>query len=154
MAETVRIVEYYYATVGDRPGEARRLLEHLSEKGVNLIAFTAFPAAEGTSQLDFFAESNQLLREAAEEAGMQLVGPKRAFLIQGDDRIGSLHDHHLKLANANINVHAANGMVCGSGKYGYVIWVKPEDMSRAAEALMGSETEGRFGTLRPGGVDW
>jgi hypothetical protein len=154
MAETVRIVEYYYTTVSDRPGEARRLLEHLSEKGVNLFAFTVFPAGEGVSQLDFFADNNQSLRDAAEDAGVQLVGPKRAFLIQGDDRVGSLHDHHLKLANANVNVHAANGVICGAGKYGYILWVKPEDLKRAAEALMGSETEGHFGTLRPGGIDW
>jgi hypothetical protein len=154
MAEKVRIVEYYYAIVSDRPGEARRLLEHLGEKGVNLIAFTAFPAGEGISQLDFFADNSQSLRDAAEDAGIQLVGPKKAFLIQGDDRVGSLRDHHLKLANANINVHAANGVVCGAGEYGYILWVKLEDMARAAEALMGSETAGHYGTLRPGGVDW
>jgi hypothetical protein len=154
MAETVKIVEYYYATVSDRPGEARRLLEHLSEKGVNLIAFTAFPVGGSMSQLDFFAEDSQLLQDAAADAGIELVGPKKAFLIQGEDRIGCLHDHHLKLANANVNVHAANGVVSGSGKYGYILWVKPEDLRRAAEALMGSETAGHFGTLRPGGLDW
>jgi hypothetical protein len=154
MAESVKIVEYYYATVSDRPGEARRLLEHLSEKGVNLIAFTAFPAGDGKSQLDFFPEDSKLLKDAADDAGLELVGPKQAFLIRGDDRVGSLHDHHLKLANANINVHAANGVVCGSGRYGYILWVKPDDLQRAAEALMEGETAGNFGTLRPGGTDW
>lgn len=154
MAEKVRIVEYFYAVVGDRPGEAQRLLEHLSEKGVNLLAFTAFPVGEGKSQLDFFPENSQLLREAAQDAGVELVGPKKAFLIQGDDRVGALHDHHLKLAHARINVHAANGVGDGTGRFGYILWVKPEDFTKAADALVDHETAGEHGTLRPGGVDW
>lgn len=154
MAETIRIVKYFYAIVGDRPGEARRLMEHLSEKGVNLEAFTAFPVEGDKSQLDFFPVESRKLLEAASDAGVELVGPKQALLIQGDDRVGALHDHHLKLANANINVHAANGVACGSGRFGYILWVAPDDIKRAAEVLMGSETDGAFGTLRPGGLDW
>jgi len=157
MAETVRRVEYFYATVEDKPGEGRRLLEHLSEKGVNLVAFTAFPVGAGRSQLDFFPESTELLQKAAADAGITLVGPKRAFLIQGEDRIGALHDHHLRLSNAGINVgedrigalhdhhlrlsnaginvYAANGVVDGRGRYGYILWVKPEDYEKAAQVL-------------------
>jgi hypothetical protein len=138
MADRIRAVEYFYATVGDRPGEGRRLLEHLSEKNVNLIAFTAFPAGEGRTQLDFFPDDADRLAAAAKDAGLHLVGPKRGFLIQGDDRIGVLHQHHLTLANAGINVVASNGVCDGSGRFGYVLWVKPEDFERAAEAL-GSE---------------
>ncbi|MDH3890284.1 MAG: hypothetical protein OEV49_04305 [candidate division Zixibacteria bacterium] len=154
MAETIRIVKYYYATVGDRPGEARRLMEHLSERGVNLLAFTAFPIEGNRSQLDFVPDKSEELLAAAADAGVDLVGPKEAILIQGDDRAGALHDHHLKLANANINVHAANGVACGSGRFGYILWVAPSDVKSATEVLMGSETDGPHGTLRPGGVDW
>ena len=135
MAETIRKVEYFYATVEDRPGEGRRLLEHLSEKGVNLMAFTAFPVGEGRAQLDFFPERAELLQKAAADAGVSLVGPKRAFLIQGEDRIGALHEHHLRLANAGVNVHAANGVSDGRGRFGYVLWVKPEDYEKAAQEL-------------------
>lgn len=154
MAETVVLVDYFYAVVGDKPGEARRLLEHLSEKGVNLLAFTTFPVEGGRSQLDFFPQDSKLLQDAAREAGIALVGPKKAFLIQGDDRVGALHDHHLKLANANINVHAANGVASGTDRYGYILWVAPADIPRAMEVLQASETEGHFGTLSPGGRDW
>jgi hypothetical protein len=135
MAETVRKVEYYYATVSDKPGEGRRLLEHLSEKGVNLVAFTAFPIGGDQAQLDFFPENPEQLQKAAADAGITLVGPKKAFLIQGEDRVGALHEHHLKLSNAGINVHAANGVCNGSGRFGYVLWVKPEDYEAAARAL-------------------
>ena len=135
MEDTVRRIEYFYATVGDRPGEARRLLEHLSERGVNLVAFTAFPVGSGQSQLDFIPESASQLQKAAADADVSLVGPKKAFLIQGDDRIGALHQYHLMLANAGINVRAANGTCGGTGTFGYVLWVAPEDYEQAAKAL-------------------
>ena len=135
MDDTVRTIEYLYATVGDEPGEARRLLEHLSERGVNLVAFTAFPIEGGQSQIDFLPESASQLRKAAADAGVDLVGPKKAFLIQGDDRVGALHQYHLKLANAGINVHASNGVCGGTGTFGFVLWVSPGDYDAAAEAL-------------------
>jgi hypothetical protein len=154
MAETVKIIEYFYATVTDKPGEARRLLEHLSEKGVNLIAFNAFPIGIEISQINLFPSDPKLLQEAAADANIELIGPKQALLIQGDDRIGALHHHHLKLANANVNVHAATGIVIEPGKYGYLLWVDPKDVRKAEEVIIASETNGEFGTLRPGGTDW
>ncbi len=135
MAESVHRIEYFYAKVSDKPGEGIRLLEHLSERGVNLIAFTAFPVEEGQSQLDFVPENPEQLQKAAADAGIDLVGPKKAFLIQGRDRIGGLHEHHLKLSNAGINIHAANGVVDGGGRFGFVIWVRPEDFEAAAKVL-------------------
>jgi hypothetical protein len=135
MDDTVRTIEYLYATVGDKPGEARRLLEHLSERGVNLVAFTAFPIGGGQAQLDFFPESVSQLQKAAADAKVDLVGPKKAFLIQGDDRIGALHQYHLKLANAGINVHASNGVCGGTGTFGFVLWVSSEDYEAARTAL-------------------
>lgn len=135
MAETVQRVEYLYAIVSDKPGEGHRLLEHLSEQGINLIAFTAFPVGTGKTQLDFFPENPDQLRKAADDAGIELIGPKRAFIIQGRDRIGALHEHHLKLSNAGINIHAANGIIDGGGRFGFVIWVKPEDYENAAKIL-------------------
>ena len=126
MASSVREVEYYYALVADRPGEGRKLLEFLSEKKVNLLALTAFPAGGGQSQLDFFPADPEQLKQAAGDAGIDLVGPKKAFLIQGDDKVGALYDFHLKLSNASINIHASNGVVDGTGRFGYVIWVNPD----------------------------
>lgn len=154
MADSIRIVDYHYVIVGDEPGEARRLMEHLSEQGVNLIAFTAFPIENNQAQLDFVTRDTEQLRKAVDDAGAELVGPKRAILVQGDDRVGALYDHHLKLANARINIHAANGVAAPSGKYGYIIWVAPNQIKAAVEALQGSETEGQYGTLSPGGTDW
>lgn len=135
MAEKIRTIDYYYATVEDRPGEGRKLLEFLSAYSVNLVAFTAFPAGGGRAQLDFFPEDSDLLKKAAAEAGIPLVGPKKAFLIQGADRTGVLVEYHLRLADAGINVYASNGVNDGSGRFGYVLWTEPNDYEKAAQTL-------------------
>ncbi|MFH1763133.1 MAG: hypothetical protein ABIF09_02975 [Gemmatimonadota bacterium] len=139
MASTVKEVEYYYALVADRPGETRKLLEFLSEKMVNLLAITAFPVGEGQTQIDFIPSDPEMLKRAASDASMSLVGPKRAFLIQGTDEIGALYDFHLKLYNAGINIHASNGVVDGTGRFGYVIWVDPAVYEKASKALKSSD---------------
>jgi len=135
MAETIRRIEYFYAIVQDKPGEARRLLEFFSAHGVNLSSFTVFPVEGGRSQLDFVPDDPELLRQATVDAGIRLIGPKRAFMIQGDERIGVLTEYHLRLADAGINVHAANGANDGRGRFGYILWVKPADYEKAAKAL-------------------
>ncbi len=139
MSTNVREVEYYYSLVADRPGESRKLLEFLSEKEVNLLAFTAFPIGDGKSQLDFFPVDPEQLKIAAENAGIDLIGPKKAFLIQGEDRVGSLYEYHLKLSNAGINIHASNAVVEGTGRFGYIIWVNPSDYEKASEVLKSSD---------------
>jgi len=135
MPEFVRRVEYYYAQVEDKPGEGRKLLEFMSAHGVNLVAFTAFPIDESRAQLDFVPEDTNKLKKAAEEAGLPLVGPKKAFMIQGEERTGVLVEYHLRLSDAGVNVHAANGVSGGRGRFGYIMWVKPEDYEKAAKAL-------------------
>jgi hypothetical protein len=135
MADTVRSVEYYYVTIPDVPGEGERILSALKESGVNLLAFLGFPLGGGRSQIDLVPEDPQALREAAEQAGVTLSEAKRAFLIQGDDRLGAVADTTAKLAEANINLTAAAATGAGAGRFGMVLWVAAGDYERAAEAL-------------------
>jgi hypothetical protein len=135
MADTVRSVEYYYVTVSDTPGEGQRVLSALKESGVNLIAFLGFPAGGGRSQLDLVPENPQSLKDAAASAGVTLSDAKRAFLIQGDDRVGAVADATAKLAEAGINLTAVAATGAGSGRFGMILWVPPADYERAATAL-------------------
>jgi hypothetical protein len=139
MLEAVKNVDYYYTIVADKPGEARKLLEFLSERTVNLLALTAFPIGEGKSQIDLIPDDPAVLKAAAADANITLVGPKKAFLLQGEDRIGALYDVHLKLSNAGINIYACNGVVDGTGRFGYVIWVAPADFEEASKVLRSSD---------------
>ena len=135
MADTVRRVEYHYATVPDAPGEVQAILSALESSGVNLVAFLGFPLPGGQSQIDLVPEDPESFREAAERAGVTLSGAKQAFLIQGDDRVGAVGAATAKLAAANVNVTAAAGISAGSGRYGMILWVAPADYETAAGAL-------------------
>jgi hypothetical protein len=135
MADTVRGVEYYYVTVPDAPGEGQRILSALKDGGVTLLAYLGFPLGGGQSQIDLVPEDPGLLSDTARQAGLELSEEKRAFLIQGDDRVGAVAETTAKLAEANINITAAAATGAGGGRYGMILWVAPGDYGRAAEAL-------------------
>lgn len=134
MADKARRVDYWYVTVPDRPGEARKVLSPLKEANVNLLAQLAFPSGNGQSQLDLVPENVEAFRSAAAKAGLKLSDSKRAFLIQGDDRAGAVADTLTKLADADVNVTAYAASSAG-GNYGLIVWVPPADYERAARGL-------------------
>ena len=135
MANTVEQVEYYYTLVKDQPGEGTRVLNALKTAGVNLLAYTGFPASATRAQLDFVPSDKDAFLAAARNAGIRLVGPKVAFLLQGDDRVGAVADVLGKLAAARINVVAMNAVAAGEGRYGAILWVRPRNARRAASLL-------------------
>lgn len=135
MAETVRTVEYYYVGVPDQPGTASRVLSQLKQAGVNLLGYLAFPSGKGQSQIDLVPENASALKQAAEKAGLKLTGPRKAFLVQGDDRVGAVADVTRKLAEAKVNITAAAAASAGGGRYGMILWVARADHGNAAKAL-------------------
>jgi hypothetical protein len=135
MADTVRRIEYHYVKVPDEPGTAARTLGPLKQSGVNLLAYLAFPIGDKQSQLDLVPENPAALREAARKADILLSDAKKAFLIQGDDRVGAAADTVGRLAEARINITATMATAGGGGRYGMVLWVAPADYERAAKAL-------------------
>lgn len=135
MATKIQRVDYFHATVRDRPGEAYRLLSQLASSGVSLLAFSAIPAGPEHTQLMLFPKSPDSLMRAAGVTGMVLTGPQHAFLIQGDDELGALAETHRRLFDANVNVYASTGVADGQGGYGYVIYVRSDDFEDAARAL-------------------
>ena len=135
MADRVRKVSYCSCEVRSRPGQAAAALGALRDAGVDLLAFTGFPLGGGRAQLDFVAASLAGVRRVARREGWRLSRPKRGFLIQGEDRVGAVHQHLARLAEAGINVTAVDAVAAGSGRYGVILWVKPRDQARAARAL-------------------
>ena len=134
MAESIRRVQYFYVMVPDRAGEGARALKTLHDAGVNLLAYSGFPAGK-RAQLDFVPEDPAVFRAAAKKAKWKVVGPKAAFLIEGDDRAGVCAAIVGKLAAARINVTAMDAVVAGAGRFGAILWVKPRDVSRVTKAL-------------------
>jgi hypothetical protein len=134
MGESISQVDYFYVKAPDKPGEAARLLGQLKQAGVNLLAFSGFPAGK-QAQLDFVPADSAAFQAVAKQAKWKVVGPKKGFLVQGDDRVGALADLLKRLADAKINVTATDAVCAGAGRYGVMLWVKARDLKRAAQAL-------------------
>lgn len=135
MAETVRSVEYQYVVVADKPGAGAAILDSLRAAGVNLRAYLGFPAGRGKSQIDLVPEDSAALKRALQGTGLKLSRPKRAFLVEGDDRIGAVAEVTRRLAAAKVNVTAACATVAGGGRFGMILWVKPASYKKTARIL-------------------
>ena len=134
MADSVTRVEYFYVEAPNTPGEGARALNVLRDAGVNLLAFSGFPAGR-RAHLDFVPADPKAFREAARKAKWKVTGPRRAFLVQGEVRAGVVAGIMEKLAAARINVTALDAVCAGNGRYGAILWVKPADVTRASKTL-------------------
>jgi predicted amino acid-binding ACT domain protein len=134
MADTIRLVEYFYVMAPQKPGVGAALLGELRQAGVNLLAFSGFPSGRG-AQVDFVPEDAAAFRAAAKKAKWKVTGPKRALLVTGDDRPGVVAELMQRLADAKINVTAIDAVCAGATRYGAIVWVAPRDVTRAARTL-------------------
>jgi hypothetical protein len=135
MPDEIKRIDYYYASVPDKPGEGARTLAALRDAGVNLLGISAFPHGARRSQLDLIPEDSAAFAKAAKSAGLKLSSKKSGFLIQGEDRPGAVAEVVQRLAKANINVTSVQVFCAGSGRYGGMLWVKAPDLRKAAKAL-------------------
>jgi len=133
MADAVRLVDYFYITLPNKPGEGARALDVLRAERVNLLAFSAFPEGR-KSQADFVPEDSAAFRRAAKKAKWKVAGPRKVFLVQGDDRVGAVADLVGVLAAAKINITALDA-VSVHGRYGAMFWVAPKDVKKATKVL-------------------
>jgi hypothetical protein len=131
---TAKKVSYFAMQIPNRTGEAGRILAGLAKAGVNLLAFTGFPAGQ-SSQADFVPVNPKTFLAAARRMKLRLRGKKTGFLIRGNDQRGAIAGVLAKLAKARINVTAVDAVCAGSGRFGAILWVKQKDVSRASRAL-------------------
>ncbi|MCK4904106.1 MAG: hypothetical protein KAS35_05390 [Candidatus Marinimicrobia bacterium] len=135
MSYKIRKLNYYYAITQDKPGEAHKILSILADVGVNQLAFNTMQMGPERAQITLFPEDESLLVRVAKTAGLNLDGPYNAILVQGTDEMGALVEVHEKLHNANINIASSTAIADGSGSYGYLIYLRPDDYDKAADAL-------------------
>ncbi len=135
MAFTMRRIDYFYISVADQPGEACKLLSILASLGINLLAFNALPIGPTHTQLTIFPEDTGKLVSEAQKTGLTLDGPHPALFFQGDDKLGAFAEVHMQLYEANVNVYASSGVADSGRSFGYIIYVRPEDYTKAAAAL-------------------
>ena len=135
MSLSVRNVEYFYVRIHDAPEKAYELLAQLASVEVNLLAFSAVPFGPNHVELTIFPDTSKTFIQLAEKLGYKMTGPLHALLVQGDDQLGTLAEIQRMLLDAGVNIYASSGVTDGSGRYGYVIYLKEEDHQRAAIAL-------------------
>jgi hypothetical protein len=78
MADTFRLVEYFYIASPNKLGEGARALNTLKEAGVNLLAFSGFPKGR-RAQLDFVPADPSAFKEAPKRASGKSLAPNEAF---------------------------------------------------------------------------
>jgi len=139
MSLSVRSVEYFYIRIHEGPERAYALLAQLASEEVSLLAFAAVPFGPNHVELTIFPDRSDIFVQLADKSGWMVTGPLHALLIQGDDQLGALAEIQRMLLDAGVSIYASSGVTNGSGRYGYVIYVKEEDHVMAAKAL-GAET--------------
>jgi len=131
----VRPVDYFSGTVASDAQQAHEWLSGIADAGVNLLAFCAVPSSSGHTQLTLFPDDSDRFLEAIQDGPLEFEGPQKAFLVQGDDRLGAAAQVYGLLAGAGVDVYSATGVTDGRGGFGYVIYVRPADFERARQAL-------------------
>jgi hypothetical protein len=134
MADEIRVVEHYSASILNKVGEGARVLGALRDSGVNLIAFWGYKHGAGRAQLKFIPEDSAIFVAAAKQAKLRLRKSTGLF-IHGDDRPGAIADILAKLAGARINVAAVQAVCGGGGSYGTIVFLPPAVAFRAATVL-------------------
>ncbi len=135
MADSIRKVDYFYIEVPDKEGEGARFLAALKKGGVNMLACCGFPIPEGKAQIDVVPEDSDAFLAVATKQAAKVSDRKRAFLIQGEDRVGAVADVLQKLATQGINIVGAQATCAGARRWGMLLWVKPADYEKAGRAL-------------------
>jgi hypothetical protein len=143
MADTVRRVKYFSIDVPDKPGEAFRVLQALVSSGINLLACRGHTVGR-SARIDVVPDDTRAFEAATGKAGLAFTAAKSGFLIQGDERPGALAQNLQRLANAGINVTGIDAIGAGEGRWGAILWVNPEDVSRAEAALEKSMGSGHL----------
>jgi len=131
MAEEIRVVDYYSASILNKVGEGARVLRALRDAGINLIAFWGYKHGAGRAQLEFIPEDSATFVAAAKQAKLRLR-KSTALYIHGEDRPGAIADILAKLAAARINVVAVQAVCGGGGSYGTIVFLPPDAARKAA----------------------
>ena len=135
MPNSVRLTKYYKMMVPHKSGQGMKLLEHLQQSQVNLLAFLAFPKKSGKAQVDCVPVDPAKFTAAAQKVKWKIKGPKDCFIIDDKDQMGAFVPYAAKLAEAKINIRAAAAVTGGAGRCGAILWVNQKDVKKAAKAL-------------------
>jgi hypothetical protein len=135
MAEGISKVEYYSVELADKPGAGAHIMSAFKEAGVNFTGLWGYPLSRGKSKLDLVAENSADFKKAAKKLKIEVGAKQIGFWVSGKDKKGAVADVLQKLADAGVNVRAAQAICSGAGRFGALIQVDTDDVKKAAKAL-------------------
>src|ERR1017187_855028 len=128
-------LELYSVVVPNKPGKGAHLLTAFKEAGVNFVGIWGYPVGKSKSRIDLVAEDAAQLKKAAKKLKIELGKKQTAFHITGEDHPGAVAEVLAKLAAKKINVFAMQALCAGSGRFGALVQVAPDDVKKATKAL-------------------
>lgn len=135
MPDEITRFDYHYIVIEDGPSQTAGILNALAEAQVNLLAVSEFPNGAGKWQLDLITEDAEALAKAASDIGLALSEKKSGFLVRGENRPSAVAELLSRLADNNITVTAVQAVSAGAGRFGALVWVKPQDIAKVSAAF-------------------
>src|SRR5688572_3605301 len=134
MPDTVRKVDYFSIFVSDKPAQAFNVLSMLVSSGINLLGCSGTKRGR-RAQIDVIPDDTRRFRSAVKKAGLEFKPEKSGFLIQGEDRPGALTEHLRVLGENKVNVTGIDSISAGQGRWGAIIWVDDDVVTKASKVL-------------------
>jgi hypothetical protein len=136
MADEIKPVTYYMGSIANKVGEGARILKAFQDAGVSFLAVLAYRKTARNAEAVFVVDDKAPnLAPIAKKAGFELGKKQKAFLVQGEDRLGAGAETLEKLAAAKINVLSYHGVCSAEGRYGALVAVESADARKAAKVL-------------------
>jgi len=140
MVDDIKQFDYHYMVIDDDASQVAGIVKACSESGIDLLGLSEFPLGDGKSQLDLIAEDARILANTARLMGWSLSERKSGFIIRGRNQPNAMAEVLGRLADAHVGVTAVQAIAAGAGRFGALIWVKPEDVAKAATVLLSSSS--------------
>jgi hypothetical protein len=132
MAKAQRLT-YFKSSLEDKPGALLAVAKDLKAKNVGLIALWGYSTSQGMAELLVIPKNADKFRKAWKDTG-KVFTEATGFLLKGGDKTGALVKPLEAAAQAGINLTGMAAVAVG-GKYGGMLWVKAEDVEKAAKIL-------------------
>lgn len=135
MSYTIRKVEAWAGDFMNRPGTLARVLEALTEAGVQLEFLIGRRVTEHTSRIFVAPLSKRKQRQAAGEVGLVPAEGMHAIRVEGPDRRGLGAEMARALASAEVNIRGVSAATIGRKSIFYMAFKTPEEARQATTIL-------------------
>lgn len=109
MALKVSQSTYFSVSAEDRPGELAQFMVNLREHGLDLAGLWGFSLGDSKAQIIIVAKDPERFREIVSSTTLRVMEGE-CVRLEGDDRVGILHEVLSRIAGENINIHAIDAV--------------------------------------------